>query len=117
MSNFPISYLPWPYAALAVLHFDWVPVEIDIHVIFRFPMDTTVKPLDTVWTAKVDGVPEPITGTVWIDDYRLRLLVLGVGQHPNRVMLKYAGPDPLLRIVWGKQWEPWGWLLALDVTT
>jgi len=106
---------PWPYAAKAVVQFEWVPNIITLWVIFRHPMDQTVKPPRAKWLLLIDGAPSIPTTSVWIDEWTLKLTKILIFAHPATVTLEYDGPDENLRTTWGKQWEPWGPILATDV--
>jgi len=80
-------------------------------------MDQDVKPAHELWSADVDDVPFAIATSAWQDAYTLLLTIAAVEALPDRVLLEYDGPSPDLRLVWEKQWEPWGPILSLDITT
>lgn len=109
--------LPWPYAAKAVIQHEHAGSQLNIWLTFRFTMDQTVKPANAKWIVFVDGAPKDVTVSVWQDAYTLLFTVPEIGERPDRVLVEYLGPDPSLRITWQKQWEPWGPILSLDITT
>jgi len=110
-------YLPWPYAAKAIIQHEFDTDHLNVWVTFRFAMDQTVKPADDVWICRVDAVVKDITVSAWQDAWTLLLTVPDVAGLPDRVLLSYDGPDENLRIRWQKRWEPWGPILSLDITT
>jgi len=111
------AMLNWPYAAKATVQHEFDTDHLNIWVTFRHTMDQTVKPAHGLWLCKVDEVIKAITVSAWQDDWTL-LLTVPIGTTiPQRVLLKYDGPDENLKTVWNKQWEPWGYILSLDVTT
>ncbi len=99
---------PWPYAATAIVQHTWSPITLRIYVIFRFPMDQTVKPANAKWKLVVDGVPHAASTSAWLDEFTMLLTRVFIVTLPNTVTLEYDGPDPNLKTVWDKQWEPWG---------
>lgn len=105
-----------PYAAKAQIEQEFDTDHLNIWVTFRSPMNITVKPLDTFWTVYVDNIIMPVTISVWEDMYTMLLHVPDIISKPARVLVKYTGPDVLLRTTWHKQWEPWGSIFAKDVT-
>lgn len=111
------SWLPWPYAAKAIIQHEWDTNHLNVWVTFRHKMNQDVKPANGLWLLKADAVLKAITVSVWQDAWTLLLTVPNVLSPPQRVLLEYDGPDEDLRIVWNKQWEPWGPILSLDVTT
>lgn len=110
-------YLPWPYAAKAIIQHEFDTNHLNIWVTFRFAMDQTVKPPHLKWKVTVDLIEKPVFSSVWQDAWTLLLMASGIFAIPDRVLLEYKGPDENLRISWQKQWEPWGPILSLDVTT
>jgi len=110
-------YLPWPYAAKAIVQHEFDTDHLNIWVTFRFAMEILVKPNNNLWICTCDTVIKPVVLSVWQDDWTLLLTVPDIVALPNRVLLQYDGPDENLRISWSKQWEPWGPLLSLDITT
>lgn len=107
---------PWPYAALAIVHYQHVPPALDVWVTFRHPMDTSVKPPLAKWILKADGVQKAVQDSEWIDAYTIRLDRGLAGDHREDITLAYNGPDENLRTTWDKQWEPFGPIQALDVS-
>lgn len=121
-------YLPWPYAAKAIIQHEFDVDHLNVWVTFRFAMETTSDPLAEpvvhdvmppleLWLVELDDVPTPVSASAWQDAWTLLLTVPDVWANPDRVLLEYAGPDENLRIVWKKQWEPWGPILSLDVSS
>ncbi|GAI10272.1 unnamed protein product [marine sediment metagenome] len=124
----PYNYLPWPYAAKAIIQHEFDVDHLNVWVTFRFAMRTSSKPLaepvvhDVMpllerWLCEVDDVPKAVTDSAWQDAWTLLLTVPGIAENPDRVLLEYNGPDEDLRISWEKQWEPWGPILSLDVSS
>jgi hypothetical protein len=118
----------WPYACKAVVEHEWDTDHLNIWVTFPFPMNQLVKPANSKWTAIVDTVEKEISLSGWIDAETLLLTVSAINSAPSRVLVEYAGPGPevwrpddpnreTLEILWQKQWEPWGPILSLDLTT
>lgn len=103
---------PWPYAATAIVQWEWLGTYMFVWVTFKYPMDQTVKPLDTLWLCKVNEVAKAVFSSVWQDEFTIRLQILAIPALPNRVTLEYDGPDANLRTTWDKQWEPWGPILG-----
>jgi len=110
-------YLPWPYAAKAIIQHEFDTDHLNIWITFRFAMYQKTKPPDDLWVCCVDDVIKAISSSVWIDAWTLLLTVPNISELPDRVLLEYDGPHEDLRISWHKQWEPWGPILSLDVTT
>lgn len=107
----------WPYAVKAVIQHEFDIDHLNLWLTFRFAMDQDVKPTHDLWTAHLDDVEFPIATSAWQDAYTLLLTVAEVGALPDRVLLQYDGPSQGLRATWEKQWEPWGPILSLDITT
>jgi len=107
----------WPYAAKAIIWHEFDTDHLNVWVTFRFAMDVSVKPDNEVWLIELDDVPKPVTASAWQDTWTLLLTVPDVGENPARVLLEYDGPDENLRISWQKQWEPWGPILSLDISS
>lgn len=103
---------PWPYAATAIVQHEWLTTYILVWVTFRHPMDQTVKPADSLWKCKVNGVLNAVLNSAWQDEWTIRLVIGNVFTLPDRVGLEYDGPDENLRTTWDKQWEPWGEILS-----
>lgn len=103
---------PWPYAAKAIVQHEWLGTTMYVWVVFKYPMDQTVKPTHAHWICKVNGIAKFIPTSFWQDEFTIRLLIVDVNALPDRVTLEYDGPDPNLRTTWDKQWEPWGPILS-----
>ncbi len=103
---------PWPYAATAIVQWEWTGALVYLWVTFKHPMDQTVKPAHGLWIAKVNEVRKFVTASAWQDEFTIRLFIPLIFALPNRVTLEYDGPDPSLRTTWDKQWEPWGPILG-----
>lgn len=110
-------YLPWPYAAKAIIQHEFDVDHLNIWITFRFAMDQDVKPPNNRWICDVDDAIIDISDSAWQDAWTLLLTVPEIGGLPDRVLLEYDGPHEDLRISWKKIWEPWGPILSLDVTT
>jgi len=104
-----------PYAALAIIQHQWDTDHLDVWVIFRHPMDQDLKPPLAKWLCEADGVPKDTSASVWQDQWTLLLTVDNVNSLPNETTLEYDGPDINLKTTWGKQWEPWGPILSLNI--
>ena len=122
------TYKPWPYAAKAIIEHEFDVDHLNVWVTFRFAMRTSSAPLAEpvvhdvmppleLWLLEADDVPKPISASAWQDAWTLLLTVPGIAANPDRVLLEYNGPDEDLRISWEKQWEPWGPILSLDVSS
>ncbi len=105
-----------PYAALAKVQHAFDVNHLDIWVIFRFPMDRTVKPPNAIWIVEVDSVVKAVTASAWQDEWTMLLTTEVIASLPTKVTLEYDGPSPLLKTTWFKQWEPWGPILSDDST-
>jgi hypothetical protein len=110
-------WLPGPYAAKAICEHEFDIDHLDIYVTFRHPMNIKVFPPLTKWNITVDDVEMSADNSTWLDEWTLRLTVVPCSSRPDRVLVEYKGPDPNLRTTWKKQWEPWGSILSLDITT
>ncbi|MBA7570222.1 hypothetical protein ES708_11970 [subsurface metagenome] len=106
---------PWPYAATAIVQHEWDADHLNIWLIFKYPMDQTVKPDHNLWICEVDDVPKPVTVSAWQDEWTILLTVPDVLALPGRMTLEYDGPSKDLRTTWDKQWEPWGPILSKRV--
>ncbi len=102
----------WPYAALAVVNWLYTTPSLFCWVVFRHPMDQDVKPPLAKWIVTVDGVPKTPASSTWIDEWTLLLTITLDGVKPAVVYVEYDGPHADLQTTWGKQWEPWGPILA-----
>lgn len=103
---------PWPYAAKAIVQWEWLGSYIFVWVTFKYPMNQTVKPSHDLWECRVNGVIKNLIDTAWQDEFTIRLFVVDVNTLPDRVTLEYDGPHKNLRTTWDKQWEPWGPILG-----
>lgn len=110
-------YLPWPYAAKAIIQHEWDSPDINLWITFRLPMDQTVKPAHAKWKCQTDGGNRTVTTSYWVDAYTMKLIAGPVFANPGECTLEYDGPDITLRTTWNKQWEPWGPILSLDILT
>lgn len=106
------SWRPWPYAAKAIVQWEWTGIVVFLWVTFKYPMDQTVKPAHGLWKPEINGVAKIIGVSAWQDEFTIRLITGAIPALPDRVTLEYDGPDPYLRTTWDKQWEPWGPILA-----
>ena len=104
-----------PYAALAKVQHAFDVNHLDIWVIFRFPMDRTVKPPNAIWIVEVDSVVKAVTASAWQDEWTMLLTVAGIATRPEKVTIEYDGPSPLLTTTWFKQWEPWGAIVSDEI--
>jgi len=107
----------WPYAAKAVAQHEFDTDHINLWLTFRFSMAQTVKPDDSLWLLYVDTVPTLIASSSWQDPWTLLLVSDTLLGPPSRVLLAYDGPSQNLRTTWAKQWEPWGPILSIDVSS
>jgi len=98
----------WPYSALASVHYDHTGTTLQIWIIFKYPMDTSVKPPLAKWDVVVNLVGKTPVSSSWIDEWSLTLVVINIPAYPNTVTCAYDGPDEDLRTSWNKQWEPFG---------
>lgn len=103
---------PWPYAALCIAQWLHIAPTLSVYVIFRHPMDQTVKPPLAKWIVDVDGVPKTPASSAWSDEWTLVLTVAAIAILPSVVKVEYDGPDADLQTTWEKQWEPWGPIVA-----
>lgn len=104
-----------PYAAKAIIQHEFNTNHLNVFVTFRFQMDQTVKPANNLWLCKVEDIEKVITASTWVDAYTMLLTVPNVATLPDRVTLEYTGPDKNLQISWGKQWEPWGPIVSIEL--
>lgn len=101
-----------PYVAKAIVQHQWTAGTLSIWLTFRFPMNQLVKPLDTVWLVKVDGVVKAVASSAWQDAYTMLLTVSSITTAPLLVAVKFDGPDSNLETTWHKNWEPWGYIVS-----
>lgn len=104
-----------PYAAKAIVEHEFDTNHLNIFVTFRFAMDETVKPANELWLVEADHVLKPVSASGWQDAWTMLLTVPNIDVNPDRVTLEYDGPDDNLRIVWNKQWEPWGPIVSIEL--
>ena len=104
-----------PYAAKAIIEHEFDTDHLNIFVTFRFTMDQTVKPALDLWLCEVDAIAKDVTVSAWQDAWTLLLTVDNIDVLPDRVTLEYLGPDENLIITWGKQWEPWGPIVSVEL--
>lgn len=109
------TWRPWPYAATAIVQHEWDTDHLNVWLIFKYPMDQTVKPAHDLWICLVDDVPKAVTVSAWQDEWTILLTVPDVLALPGRMTLEYEGPSESLRTTWAKQWEPWGPTLSKRV--
>lgn len=109
MTIFQIS----PYAAKAIVYWSWTSPAVSIWLVFRFPMDQTVKPAHALWKPRVSGIARGVSVSTWLDAYTILLTVPFIFSMPTKVDIQYEGPDDNLRTTWDKQWEPWGYILGI----
>ena len=103
-----------PYAAKAIVEHEFDTDHLNVWIIFRFSMNTSLKPGHGLWVCEVDDVEKAVTASTWLDSWTLRLTVPDIASIPDRVTLEYKGPSELLTTTWNKQWEPWGPILSSD---
>lgn len=111
------NYPGWPYAAKAVIQYNFDGVDTFYYwLTFPDAMDMTVKPADGKFVA-TDGIDIYYSAhAAWSDAHTLTFSTPAEG-YPADLLIKYDGPSPNLRTAQGKQWEPWGYILGLDITT
>ena len=97
-----------PYATKAIINHEFVIDHLDIYVEFRHPMDINIKPPNDLWIVVCDDAPKVIVASSWLDHWTLLLTTETIAIEPNYVTVAYAGPNPLLKTVWDKQWNEWG---------
>ena len=103
----------WPYSALASVHYDHTGTALQIWIIFKYPMDTSVKPPLAKWIIKVNAVVKVALASSWLDEWTLSFAVINIPAYPDTVTVAYDGPDEGLRTSWYKQWEPFGTITAI----
>lgn len=108
----PSPVRPWPYAALALINWLHTAPNLYLWIVFRHPMNQTVKPPLNTWIVDVDGVPKTPAVSAWQDEWTLLLTVNAIALLPSAVTVEFSGPDENLLTTWGKQWEPWGPIVA-----
>lgn len=105
-----------PYAAKAIVEYEFDTDHLNIWLTFRFPMNQLVDPATTSFIASVDAVEKTIASIAWQDAYTLLLVVNSIASAPARVLVKFDGPDSNLETTWHKNWEPFGYILGTDLT-
>jgi len=113
----PRDYLPWPYAAKAIIQHTHQANVLKIWITFRFSMNTDNKPADNKWLVECDGAPEAIDSSAWVDPWTILLTIDPLVGAPEEVTVEYDGPDELLATRWDKQWEPWGPIPSVEIPT
>lgn len=103
---------PWPYAATAIVQWEWTGALLYLWVTFKYPMDQTVKPIHARWKPEVNDIAKNVGLSSWVDEFTIKLTIFAIAVLPDRVTLEYDGPDTNLRTTWDKQWEPWGAILG-----
>lgn len=78
-------------------------------------MDESLKPPNALWLCEVNDVLKPVTASAWQDAWTMLLTVPNIPVLPDRVTLEYDGPNENLLITWGKQWEPWGPIVSVEL--
>ena len=104
-----------PYAAKAIVEHEFDTDHLNIFVTFRYTMDVTIKPPLALWICKIEDVVKEVTASTWIDAWTLFLTVADIAVLPDQVTLEYDGPNESLKITWGKQWEPWGPIVSVEL--
>lgn len=104
-----------PYAAKAKIEHEFDTDHLNVWLTFRHPMDQSVKPTHGLWTLTVDDIEKNISSSAWQDEFTLLLVSDEVLAWPSRVLLAYDGPSGNLQTTWGKDWEPWGDILSIDL--
>ena len=107
----------WPYAAKAAIQHEYDTDHLNIWITFSLAMYRLTKPLDTAWILYVDNIEKPIFSSAWQDCFTMLLIANDISNEPARVMLKFEGPDELLKTTWHKQWESWARILSQNITT
>jgi hypothetical protein len=105
-----------PYAYSATVTYEFDVDHLNVWVTFRQPMDQTLEPALDLWLLELDDVPTVVTDSEWLDEHTLLLTVDPCASAPERVTLEYDGPSVALVTTWNKQWEPWGPIVATDLT-
>ncbi|MBA7623567.1 hypothetical protein ES703_30964 [subsurface metagenome] len=113
----PREDLPWPYAAKAIIQHTHQANILKIWITFRFSMNTDNKPADNLWLVEIDGIPEAIDSSAWVDPWTMLLTIDPLIGAPEEVTIEYNGPDELLATRWDKQWEPWGPIPSVEIPT
>lgn len=104
-----------PYAAKAIVEHEFDTDHLNIFVTFRFTMNQLIKPAHDLWIVEVEDVGKAVTASAWQDAWTILLTVDNIVVLPDRVTLEYDGPDENLEITWGKQWEPWGPIVSVEL--
>ena len=115
-----------PYAAKAKISYSYVIDRLELYVTFGLPMQRTFKllpdpteypllPPVNKWLMKIGTVDYDIITDAWLDDYTMLLTSDDCPPPAAAVSLAYLGPDSGLKTTWGKQWEPWGKIIASAV--
>lgn len=110
-----MSIKQFPYAAKAVIEHQFDTDHLNIFLTFRHPMCQTIKPPLDLWLCEVDDVVKVVTVSAWQDTFTILLTVPDIPVLPAVVTLEYEGPDVNLQTTWGKQWEPWGPIVSIEL--
>ncbi|MBA7632831.1 hypothetical protein ES703_40386 [subsurface metagenome] len=106
-----------PYAAKAKIEHEFEVDHLNVWVTFRKPMDQSLKPPLSLWLLEADSFSVDIVDSAWQDEFTLLLTSDAVGDSPDRLLLEYSGPNSSLQTTWGKDWEPWGPILSVDLAS
>ena len=123
-----MNYPGWPDAAKAVIEHDFTNGLLSIWLTFPRAMNQTVKPDNSKWHMHIVDVLFDIESSSWVDAFTLLLTAAGQEMPPANVLISYDGPGPetwlptdparqTLETTTGKQWEPFGPILSIDITT
>lgn len=111
----PAFQAAFPYAAKAIVQFIMVGVNLEIYLTFKHEMNVDNKPANGLWLCELDGVPDAVDTSTWLDPWTMKLDINAPGGAPSNVTVEYDGPDENLATVWDKQWEPWGPIQGTDL--
>jgi hypothetical protein len=90
--------------------------HLHIWIEFKAPMNEEVVPDLASFLISSDSVELEPSEILWRDMFSLRLTVSGVETVPSRVLVKFLGPDSKLETTWDKNWEPFGWTYAKNLS-
>lgn len=116
-----------PYAAKATVEFAYTAGRIELYATFNRRMQRYIRPLTGTppaplmplighWGIMADTSSVDVASSSWLDEWTLQLITENFAPYPTTVTLEYLGPDPGLKTAWDKQWEPFGPILAIDLT-
>jgi hypothetical protein len=117
-----------PYAAKALVEHRWEPSRLDIWLTFALPMNQNVMPDLSLWHVYLDSVLTSISSVSWLDMFTLKISIESVETEPMEVEVSYLGPEAVgydphdptrknLETTWGKNWEGWGKILSIDISS